>query len=324
MIQRSNSVQIVETSQTDASLSQDTQNPKPRVKTRRFRPPRFRRKPKEIKLVHLLPNALTSLNVACGISAILLGVDGQYELSAILILLAAFFDMIDGKVARFMGLDSPFGVQLDSLADVISFGVAPPVLMHTILYHAYDKLGLSLVLIYTLCTALRLARFNVQTIQNEKPKHFVGLPCPAPACFIAALVLVLLDGSMREAGKLVLPLTLDFFGYPIPIAHPILQTGFHILFVALSCLMVSTIPYPDFPSWQVEKKNIYQHTVFMVLILCVAFLIIKFVILACAAAFILSGPAKLISEMYNAPVKDFPPEEKETHSTDMTLRNEDS
>ncbi|RJP31374.1 MAG: CDP-diacylglycerol--serine O-phosphatidyltransferase [Candidatus Omnitrophota bacterium] len=255
-------------------------------RTGKFRVRRFKPRRKEIKLVHLLPNLLTCFNVACGVSSIIYGIEGKYEIAAMLILLAAFFDLIDGKVARLFGSSSSYGLQLDSLADVISFGVAPPVLMHTILYKDLDRLGLSMVLVYTLCTALRLARYNVQAALVQKRDHFVGLPCPVPACFIAALVLV----------------CHDYFG-PVETILPqaVLRTGIHVGLVVLACLMVSTIRYPDLSSWQVKKRNIYQHTVFIVLILCVTVLIVKIVILSFAMVFIASGPLGAIREFYKRP-----------------------
>jgi len=265
------------------------------TRPRRFRVRRFRPRRKEIRLVHLLPNVLTSFNVASGVSAIIYGVNGKYEIAAFLILLAAFFDMIDGKVARLIGVASPFGVQLDSLADVISFGVAPPVLLHAIFYQEYDRIGLSLVLIYTLCTALRLARYNVQAANLQKRDHFVGLPCPVPACFIAALVLLILDFARPDEANHLL---FQLMNFQIPVAHLFFRTGLHVVVVGISCLMVSTIPYPDLSSRHLEKNNIYQHTVFMVLILCVTVLIAKWVVLLITGAFILSGPFLALREVY--------------------------
>ncbi len=260
---------------------------------RRFRVKNFRQKRKDIKLIHLLPNVLTSFNVACGVSAITVGIDQHFEIAAYLILLAAFFDLIDGKVARLMGSSSPFGTQLDSLADVISFGVAPSILMHTMLYQQYDRLGISLVLVYTLCTALRLARYNVHAGNQQKRDYFVGLPCPVPACFLAAMVLVSHD-------------------YEILLATPILRTTVHIVMVCMAFLMVSTLRYPDLSSWQIEKKNIFQHNVIMVLILCVMVMIAKVMILLITFSFILSGPIKAIREMRKPTPEEEQTEEKKS------------
>ncbi len=273
-------------------------------RSRKFHVRRIKSRRKEIKLVHLLPNLLTCFNVACGVSAIIFGIEGKYEFAALLILLAAFFDLIDGKVARLIGSASSYGVQLDSLADVISFGVAPPVLMHTILYKNLDRLGLSLVLVYTLCTALRLARYNVQAAGGKKREYFEGLPCPVPACFIASMVLVFQD----------------YFG-PVQstMTLPFIRTGIHIGMVILACLMVSTIRYPDVSSLNVEKKNIYQHTVFLVLILCVTVLIVKIMLFLFTFTFIASGPILTVREMYKQPVEESPVEETKEALPDHSI-----
>ena len=268
-----------------------------RVRPGRFRVKRFRPRRKEIRLVHLLPNILTCLNIACGVCAIILGHEGKYETAASLILLAGFFDMVDGKVARLIGSGSPFGVQLDSLADVVSFGVAPPILIHALLFQSYNRLSLVLVLVYTLCTALRLARYNVSAIVEQKRDHFTGLPCPVPACFIAALVLVMMDFTLPSSQ--VRAVVLGFFGYSLEMSHPAIRVTLHAFMVILACLMVSTIPYPDLSAWQVERRNIYQHTVIMVLLFCVSLLVIKYAILFLTAAFIVSGPALALHEMYH-------------------------
>ncbi|MDX9754439.1 MAG: CDP-diacylglycerol--serine O-phosphatidyltransferase [bacterium] len=250
---------------------------------RRFRMKRFRDRPKkELNLLHLLPNVLTSFNVACGAASIVYTVEGNYTIAAILIIVAAFFDLIDGKVARFVGASSPFGVQLDSLADVISFGVAPPVLIRAISYQGYHRLGLSLVLVYTLCTVLRLARYNVQSGQNQNKKResFTGLPCPVPAVFLASFVWVCSEFS-------------------ISLTEPILRSTLHVIVVCLACLMVSTIPYPDLASFKVEKKNVYQHNVTLALLMCVIVLIGKFFFLAATTVFIFTGPILALSHLFS-------------------------
>ncbi|MGC9326435.1 MAG: CDP-diacylglycerol--serine O-phosphatidyltransferase [Candidatus Hinthialibacter sp.] len=240
--------------------------------------PRF--KNNNINLIHLLPNVLTSLNIACGVGSILFAIDRHFEAAAILILIAAFFDLIDGKVARLVGASSPFGVQLDSLADLVSFGVAPPVMLHTILYEEMSRLGASLVLIYALCCALRLARYNVQSMGNQKKRRFfVGLPCPAPACLIASLVLASLE-------------------YSLPLTHTLSQIILHVMMVCLSGLMVSTVSYPDIGGLKLEKKNVYQYNVFIVLILCVAVLRFKAVLLLLTFAFVASGPFSAVQQYF--------------------------
>lgn len=269
-----------------------------RLRADKFRLRRQRTRRKNVRLIHLLPNILTCLNLTCGVCAIIFAHEHKYEIAALLILMAGFFDMIDGKVARLVGASSPFGVQLDSLADLISFGAAPPILIHTMLFENSDRLSLSLVLVYTLCTALRLARYNVKAMgEQQKREFFTGLPCPAPAVFLASLVLVLMDFSVSPApaggGELV---TLSLFGHPWSFGHPAFRFTFHVLMVVLACLMVSTVPFPDPSTLKVKKRDVYHHTVLIVMAFCVAVLIIKHVILFATLAFILSGPAMALRQ----------------------------
>lgn len=260
---------------------------------------RFRNRPhREFNILHLLPNVLTSCNVACGAASIIYSVEQQYTVAAVLIIMAAFFDMIDGKAARLLGTSSSFGVQLDSLADAISFGVAPPILIRAILYHGYHRLGLSLVLIYTLCTVLRLARYNVQANENvnKKREFFTGLPCPVPAVFLAAAVLVADD-------------------YGISLSDPFIRSTLHIVVVCLACLMVSTIPYPDLSAFKIEKKNIYQHNVILCIILCVIILLDKLFFLAAPGLFIITGPILALYNLRHKAKIEIPENTEENEST---------
>ena len=131
-----------------------------------------------------------------------------------------------------------------------------------------------------LCTALRLARYNVQASGGQKRTHFTGLPCPAPAGFLAALVLV----SYEYNFLLVTPI------------NTVVKIGIHILLVSLAGMMVSTITFPDFSSIHVEKKNVYQYNVIIVLILCVAVLRFKEVFTILVGTYIMAGPIITLRE----------------------------
>ena len=132
----------------------------------------------------LLPNALTILGVCLGLSSIKFALDLNYEMAVIAIGLAAILDTLDGRVARLIKGTSKVGKELDSLTDVISFGVAPSFIMYFWILNNLEKIGWMLILIYTVCCALRLARFNLTNInQNEswKINFFEGVPSPAAA-----------------------------------------------------------------------------------------------------------------------------------------------
>ncbi|MFO7817247.1 MAG: CDP-diacylglycerol--serine O-phosphatidyltransferase [Thermodesulfobacteriota bacterium] len=137
---------------------------------------------------YILPNLLTTASMFSGFWGILAAVEGRFELCAVCILASCFFDGMDGKVARMTGTGSDFGIQFDSLADLVSFGVTPAVMTYLWQTHELGRLGITTSFLLIACGALRLARFNVQSKQTSK-KFFIGLPIPAAACTLATLVL---------------------------------------------------------------------------------------------------------------------------------------
>jgi CDP-diacylglycerol---serine O-phosphatidyltransferase len=169
--------------------------------------------------VFILPSILTVGNIFCGYFAILATMHGNYDQAAQAIGIAILLDMLDGRIARMTNSASDFGLQLDSLADVISFGIAPSILALVWgLSTLSHQLGWIAAFTFTICGAMRLARFNIQT---ERFRHFVGLPIPAGGGTIAAIVY--------------------FFGEPIQ--RPIYASVMVGTVFLLSILMVSTIRY---------------------------------------------------------------------------------
>ena len=185
---------------------------------------------KEFKLItkknpkSLLPNALTIFGVCLGLSSIKFALDANYAMAIIAIGFAAIHDTLDGRVARLIKGTSKVGKELDSLSDVISFGVAPGFIMYFWALNEIGKFGWMFVLIYTVCCALRLARFNLTTIdENEswKINFFEGVPSPA------------------AAGLVLLPLILSISGLIQFENYAILSS---ITILTTSILMVSKIP----------------------------------------------------------------------------------
>lgn len=131
-------------------------------------------------------NILTMMNLGSGSMALILIMKDQASLAAGCIFLAAVCDMYDGKVARNLNISSDFGKQLDSLADLISFGVAPALLIYQSILFQYSITGILLTIMYILCGAIRLARFNVTTFTG----NFQGLPIPAAGCLLALFFLM--------------------------------------------------------------------------------------------------------------------------------------
>ena len=169
-------------------------------------------------MIQIIPNIVTSLNLVLGMLAIISALRGELAQSAILIVAAMLADMSDGRVARYFRVSSDFGKELDSLCDLVSFGAAPAILAYVFMLKDYGFIGAAVAIIFALCGALRLARFNVNT-SNVKG-YFMGLPIPGGGCVLATYVMT----DVHLALPWIFPLLVLIFAY----------------------LMVSTVKYPDF------------------------------------------------------------------------------
>lgn len=200
--------------------------------------------------IPLLPTLMTAGNLLCGFAAILQIWSGRFldehmhfHYAIVLILAACVFDALDGRVARMSGAESPFGRELDSLADIVSFGVAPALLVHDIVLKELDRpkgMGWLISCAYLVCGAMRLARFNCLAAADVKcsSKSFRGCPIPAAAGVISSLTLLILwlDSSEREIGA---------WKYALA-----------VLMALLSYLMVSDLEYPSFKAvnWRTKRS----------------------------------------------------------------------
>lgn len=165
-----------------------------------MKPPRERVRGRLRQGTYLLPASFTIANMLLGFYAIVLGLGGSFKKAALMIFLAAIIDTLDGRIARMTGTDSDFGREYDSLADVLTFGMAPALLGYSWGLDHWDRLGWLVPLFYVVCTATRLARFNVQATTDYDARFFVGLPAPAAAC---SLVSVLFSPPIFTASKLL-------------------------------------------------------------------------------------------------------------------------
>jgi CDP-diacylglycerol--serine O-phosphatidyltransferase len=185
------------------------------------RGPRLR----EIPLRMMVPNLITVLAICAGLSGIRLAFEGRYELAVSMVLLAAFLDGIDGRIARMMRATSNFGVQMDSLADIVNFGVAPALVLYVYVLDQARSFGWIAALIFAISAGLRLARFNVMVDRPNKPKwlseYFVGVPAPAGALLV------------------MLPVYVGFLGVE---PSPIYAYASAAYTVAIGYLLVSRIP----------------------------------------------------------------------------------
>lgn len=144
-------------------------------------------------LIHLVPNIFTVMSLCAGLTAIRYGLDQRFELALALIVAAGVLDGLDGRSARLLKITSKLGAQLDSLADFLSFGVAPALLLYLWTLHQVPTIGWSLVLLFATCCALRLARFNTELEDDKRPtwmsRFFTGMPAPAAAgCLIMPMI----------------------------------------------------------------------------------------------------------------------------------------
>jgi CDP-diacylglycerol--serine O-phosphatidyltransferase len=175
----------------------------------------------------IIPNLFTLANLFCGFGSIIASTEGDFERAAVLILLSGLFDALDGAVARLVRSTSEFGVELDSLCDVVSFGVAPSVMIWSVFYHDWLNWGLLIAALPALMGVLRLARFNVQLTSMEDKAYFLGMPIPAAAFTLVSYVIFThLKTDVPEEWK------------------PALLTT---LVVMTSLAMVSTVKYDNMP-----------------------------------------------------------------------------
>jgi CDP-diacylglycerol---serine O-phosphatidyltransferase len=193
-----------------------------------------RRIPELRKGVYILPNLFTTAGLFAGFYSIIATLNHDYRLAAVMILAAMLCDTLDGRIARLTRSSSSFGMQYDSLADLIAFGVAPGILVYTWALRPWGRWGWLAATLYVTCGALRLARFNVQVTSVER-RHFVGLPIPAGAAAIASTVLLYyyLNGQ-GDPNKHILML---------------------LVIYAVAGLMVSEFRYFSFKEFKVHRRH---------------------------------------------------------------------
>lgn len=196
--------------------------------------------------VYLLPNLITTGSLFAGFMGILWASNNRYDACALAILVSALLDGLDGKVARWTRSSSEFGVQYDSLADLVAFGVSPAFILYQWKLHDFGRLGLMACFLFMACGALRLARFNVQSGSVAK-KFFVGLPIPAAGCTVATLILAT-----------------RFF--PAPFVAKALPITCLVLAYCLSFLMVSRVRYASFKEYGALRAHPFSSMVSAILI----------------------------------------------------------
>jgi CDP-diacylglycerol--serine O-phosphatidyltransferase len=214
--------------------------------------------------IYFLPNLLTAGNLFCGFVALTKIVEadpmsaeyfGQIKFALMFILLACIFDLLDGRAARLGGTDSPFGREFDSLADLISFGVAPAFLVQRVVladvFSNYSQIGWFIASIYLLCGAFRLARFNCLSAMpgGGSGKDFLGFPIPSAAGLVSSLTLLIIHFNEKEK-------SLGHWKYLLA-----------VVLVFLSAMMVSTVRYPSFKSLGLRSRSTFTKAIGVALFL---------------------------------------------------------
>ncbi|PKN28082.1 MAG: CDP-diacylglycerol--serine O-phosphatidyltransferase [Deltaproteobacteria bacterium HGW-Deltaproteobacteria-21] len=246
------------------------------------------RQQKERKGIYILPNLFTSASLFGGFFAIIASTQGRYVPAAVAILIAAVLDGLDGRVARFTRTTSHFGVEYDSLSDVIAFGVAPGILAFQWALKPFGRFGWLAAFLYVVCGALRLARFNVQKTTTDS-SFFRGLPIPAAACVIASLILFIDElGGMPENAPLLIV----------------------VMIYILSFLMVSTVGYTSFKKLDLRNQKPFNFLVSLILMLIVVAYKPKIMIFLLMFGYALSG---LLAGIFRIRSRRRKPLEEETN-----------
>ncbi len=215
-----------------------------------------------------LPCMFTLASLFCGFYAIISAINSEFRTAAIAILIASIFDALDGRVARMTHSTSKFGAELDSLCDMVSFGVSPAVLAFLWALHPYGRYGWLAAFLYAAMTSLRLARFNSQDIESTS-KNFVGLPCPAAAAMISASVL---------------------FCHFLGIIGEVKHISLLLLVYILSYLMVSTHTYFSFKEMPTFALKPFQLLIGLLLVFVLVAAEPQIMIFTLFLIYLASGP----------------------------------
>lgn len=220
----------------------------------------------------IIPSFFTVSNIFCGFTSVSSSIKGNYELAGLLIGIAMVLDTLDGRIARMTKTTSEFGLQLDSLADVITFGMAPAVLCYQWAFYqfehqAVDRAGWLACFLFVVCAASRLARFNVQTSGVHDKRYFVGMPTPAAAGMVASAIYCFPE---RIAGEI-----------------PALVALWLVLLLAF--LMVSRVKYRTFKDLNLREPRSYRVTVLMALVIIAMAMDLKRALISMATIYALSG-----------------------------------
>ena len=241
------------------------------------------------KGIYILPNLFTTASLFFGFYAIIVSISGTFSRAAILVIIACVMDGLDGKIARFTNTTSRFGVEYDSLSDLVSFGLAPAVIVYLWALAPYGRAGWIIAFLFVACGAMRLARFNVQ-LSTIDSNVFNGLPIPAAAMVIVTAVLFW-----------------DFMGGTGTFNNPVIP----LATVALALLMVSSVKYYSFKDLNFFARKPFMTFVLIVLMLVIVVMQPQIMFFAIAVSYALSGPSWLAYLVIIKKKKELPEEGNE-------------
>lgn len=225
------------------------------------------------KGIFIVPSLFTVSNIWCGFFSVSSAIKGNFELAAILIGVAMILDTLDGRMARLTHTTSEFGLQLDSLADVITFGMAPAVLCYLWAFYNFegslsiDRAGWLVSFLFLICAASRLARFNVQTTGAPDKRYFVGMPTPAAAGVVASTVFCFPDRLNGDSYAIAVLLGMGILAF----------------------LMISRIKYRSFKDLNLKQPRSYRLVAVIALIIVGIALDPKHMLITLAAVYAISG-----------------------------------
>ncbi len=244
------------------------------------------------KGIYLFPTIVTLANLAGGVMSIIYASQDHLTQSAWCILVAIIMDMLDGRVARWTGTTSQFGVELDSLCDAVSFGVAPAFLMYQIALQPLGRPGYMIAIFFAMMGVVRLARFNVKAQTGEPSTHFTGLPIPAAAGILASFVLSYeLFGNEAISVKTI-PLLMK--------RMPFIFKFVPLLMVILSFLMVSTVQYGNFKQLKLGRPKSLQNLALLLVGVLLIFTYPQNTIFIVFSLYVLTGLISLAWRFYHA------------------------
>lgn len=224
--------------------------------------------------IYLLPNLFTTGSLFAAFYSIVSSMHAKYEIAAIAIFIGMIADGLDGRIARLTNTQTSFGAEYDSLSDMVTFGVAPAMLLYSWSLHKFGKLGWLLSFVYTAAVALRLARFNTQ-IETADKRYFQGLSCTMAGAFIASFVWVCSQNDITPSDPLVIILSA-------------------ILAPIISILMVSNIRYNSFKEVDLKGKVPFLYILMVVLIFVAIAASPSVILFSASFIYVASGPVQTL------------------------------